>query len=172
MMVPDHLPPRRFAAPAFIGVELAFLAVAHVLGGPPWVALGVLACVMQVLADFRLRSLVGIVPALGWLVASYATGNRELFFPYAVYLAAHVASQFAGLGWKTAAVAGGTVVMAFLMIRVLQNATLPVLAVEFVVAMAILAGIVCGIIIMAKRPWASMALATMASIAAYAGLAL
>jgi hypothetical protein len=172
MIVPDHPPPRRFAIPAFIAVELAFLAAAHLLGGPPWVALGVLACVTQVMSDFRLRSLLGIAPALGWLVASYATGNRELFFPYAMYLAAHVASQFAGRDWKTVAVAGGTVVMAFLMIRVLQDATLPVLAVEFFVALAILAGIVCGIIIMAKRPWASMALATMASIAAYAGLAL
>ncbi len=135
-------------------------------------ALGVLACIAQVMADFRLRSLLGIVPALGWLVASDATGNRELFFPYAMYLAAHVANQFAGRGWKTVSVAGGTVVLAFLAIRVLQDATLPVLAVEFVVATPILAGVVLTIMIMVKRPWASVALAIMASIAAYAGLAL
>jgi hypothetical protein len=147
------------------------LAVAHLFGGPPWVALGVVACIAQVMVDFRLRPLLNIVPALGWLAASRATGNRELFFPYAMYLAAHVASQFAGRGWKPVAAAGGTVVAAFLAIRVLQDATLQVLAVELVVAVAILAAVTALLAATGKRPWDEVVLATLASFAAYAGLA-
>lgn len=148
------------------------MAVAHLLGGPPWVALGVVACIAQVMADFRLRPLLGIVPALGWLVASHATGNRELFFPYAMYLAAHVASQFAGRGWKPVAAAGGTVGAAFLATRVLQDATPRVLAIELAVAAAILVAVVVALMAKGRRPWAHMAVAILASFAAYAGLAL
>lgn len=168
----DQPPSRPAAVPTFIAVELAFLAVAHGLGGPPWVALGVLACFAQVVADFRLRSLIGILPALGWVAASHATGNRELFFPYAMYLAAHVASQCGGRGWKRAAIAGATIVAAFLGIRVLQAATPRVLAVEFAVAAAILVAVVVTLMATGKRPLARVAVAALASFAAYAGLAL
>jgi predicted GNAT family N-acyltransferase len=166
---------------AFIAVELAFLAAAHVLGGPPWVALGVLALVGQVAADFRLRPLLGLLPAAGWLVAHQLTGNRELFFPYAMALAAHLAGQFAGrfpsrvmgrfTGRGAAALAGSLTVAAFLVIRGLQAATPRVLAVETAVAAVILAFTVAVLPAAARRPGGLVALTALASLLAYAGLA-
>jgi predicted GNAT family N-acyltransferase len=157
---------------AFIGAELAFLAAAHVLGGPPWVVLGVLAFAGQVAADFRLRPLVGLVPAGFWMAAHQYTGNRELFFPYAITLAAHLAGQVIGRGRVAAAVAGGLVVAAFLAIRVGQAATAKVLAVEAAVAAVILAAAVAGLPAAEKRPWGTVAVTAVASLLAYAGLAL
>jgi predicted GNAT family N-acyltransferase len=157
---------------AFIGAELAFLAAAHVLGGPPWVVLGVLACAGQVAADFRLGPLVGFVPAGFWMAAHQLSGNRELFFPYALTLAAHLAGQFISRGRVAAAVAGGLVVAAFLAIRVGQAATAKVLAVEAAVAVAILAATVAGLPAAVERPWGAVAVTAIASLLAYAGLAL
>jgi hypothetical protein len=156
---------------AFIAGELVFLAAAHFLGGPPWVMLGVLAFAGQVAADFRLRPLIGFLPAAGWMVAHELTGNRELFFPYAIALAAHLASQFVGRGRVAAAVAGGLVVAAFLGIRILQAATAQVLAVELAVAAAILIVTVAVLPAVLKRPWEVVAVTLLASLAAYAGLA-
>lgn len=157
---------------AFIGAQLTFLAAAHFLGGPPWVALGVLAFAAQVAADFRLRPLVGLVPAACWMAAHQLTGNRELFFPYAMALAAHLACQFSGRGRVAAALAGGLLVAAFLAIRVMQAATAKVLAVELAVAAAILAAVVAVLPAAVKRPWGAMAVTILASLAAYAGLTL
>jgi hypothetical protein len=113
-----------------------------------------------------------MLPAVAWVAASYVTGNRELFFPYAMYLAAHAAGQFAGRGWKMTAAAGGTLVGAFLVIRTLQAATARVLAVETAVAAAILAGVLMANASTGKRPWVRLVVAVLASVAAYAGLAL
>jgi predicted GNAT family N-acyltransferase len=160
------------SATAFMLVELAFLAAAHLLGGPPWVAIGVLAMIGQVAADFRLRPLVGLLPAAGWLVAHPLTGNRELFFPYALALAAHLAGQFIDRGRPAAAAAGGVVAAAFLAIRVVQAATAGVLAVEAAVAAAILALVVAALPAAVTRPWGRVAVTAVASLLAYAGLAL
>jgi hypothetical protein len=160
------------SAMAFMLVELAFLAAAHLLGGPPWVALGVLAMIGQVAADFRLGPLVGLLPAAGWLVAHPLTGNRELFFPYAIALAAHLAGQFIDRGRPAAAAAGGVVAVAFLGIRVVQAATASVLAVEAAVAAAILALVVAALPAAVTRPWGGVVIAAVASLLAYAGLAL
>jgi len=168
----DTREPTRPPVAGFIAVELAFLAAAHLLGGPPWVAVGVVAMIGQVAADFRLRPLVGLAPAVGWMVAHQLTGNRELFFPYAMALAAHLAGQFGGRGRTAAAVAGGLVVAAFMGIRVIQDATARVLAVELAVAVAILAAVVAAVPLMARRSWRAVAVAAAASLAAYAGLAL
>lgn len=167
--------PTRDARPtvaAFMACELAFLATAHALGGPPWVALGVLACVAQIAADFRVRSLLGIVPALGWAVAHHLSGDRELFFPYAMHLAAHVAGQFHARGRLVGAAAGGTIVAGFLAIRAMQRATPRVLAVEAAVAAAILAAVVAVRPVAARRPWVAAAVSVAAAVAAYLGLAL
>ena len=78
-------------AAGFIAVELLFLAAAHAYGGPAWVVIGVLAFCGQAVAGVRLAPLAILVPALGWLALSRDTGNRELFFPYCIALASHVA---------------------------------------------------------------------------------
>lgn len=78
-----------------------------------------LAFAGQVVADFWLKTLVGFLPAVGWMVAHQLTGNRKLFFPYAMALAAHLACLFSGRGRAAAALAGGLIAAALLAIRLL-----------------------------------------------------
>jgi hypothetical protein len=159
------------SAAGFLIAEVAFLAAAHALGGPPWVVLGVMACLGQIMADFRLASLAPLLPALVWAGAHAVTGNRELFFPYAVYLAAHVAVHFERFGRGRAA-AGATGIMAtFLLIRVLQRGTPGVLAVELAVTVVILVGVLAAIHCGRGRPAIPWLVPLAASLAAYAGLA-
>jgi hypothetical protein len=125
-------------------VEAAFLAVAHVAGGPPWTVVAALTFAVLGLATARepdrQRELLWLIlPSLGWLAAFWVTGNRELFFPFTMYLAAHAALTVSGGGLIPAGAAGGLIVLVFLVIRVLQAATPRVLAVETVAALAILA---------------------------------
>jgi hypothetical protein len=190
-------------AAGFIAVELLFLAAAHAFGGPAWVVIGVLAFCGQAAAGVRLAPLAILVPALGWLALARGTGNRELFFPYCMYLASHVAvvltprvacaeaprvacaeaprSLRAAMQRSfRAALGGGLVVAAFLAVRVLQRAGLGVLAVEFVVAVAILAVVLAAAARLRHGGGANgvaawvgdAAIVVGASLAAYAGLAL
>ena len=161
----------RNTAVGFIAVQVAFLVAAHTLGGPPWVALGVLVLLGQIMADFRLAPLVQLVPALGWAVAHAATGNRELFFPYAIYLAAHAVVTLWSRGFAPAAGGGAGLVGAFLLIRLLQQATPRVLAVELAVAAAILLATLGGVAVSGGRQWSRWLIPPVASLAAYAGLA-
>jgi hypothetical protein len=179
--VGDGMPSRAWLPPAvFVAAEFALLAAAHAWGGPPWVAIGAVAVVGQVAADLRPGRLGGFVPALCWLAAHHATGNRELFFPYSMALAVHLAGEFfrpaepasgRAAGHGGAVAAGGAVVAAFLAIRRLQNATPRVLGVEAAVAALILAAAVALLPWVARRPGATWALTAAASLAAYAGLA-
>ena len=108
--------------------------------------IGAIAVVAQTLGGIRIESLALMVPSLAWLALSHATGNRELFFPYTMYLASCVALWDSQRATQRAAwlgpLGGATIVTAFMVIRILQQATLRVLAVEFVVAAAILALVV------------------------------
>jgi hypothetical protein len=129
----------------FIIVELLFLAVTHVFGGPAWTVIGAIAIVAQTLGGVRIASLALMVPSLAWLAISHATGNRELFFPYTMYLASCMAirgSDRADHAAWLGPFGGAVVVAAFMVIRILQQATVRVLVVEFVVAAAILALVV------------------------------
>lgn len=166
-------PPRsNGSAFGFLAVQMGFLAAAQAWGGSPWVILGVLACLGQIMADFRLSSLLSLVPALVWAVAHSATGNRELFFPYAIYLAAHVVVAVWPRGIARAAAGGASVVGAFLVIRLLQQATLRVLAVEAAVAAAILLATIWVAVSGGHGVWRRWLIPLAASLAAYAGLAL
>jgi hypothetical protein len=126
----------------FIIVELLFLAVTHIFGGPPWTVIGAIAVVAQTLGGVRIESLALVVPSLAWLALSHATGNRELFFPYTMYLASCVALRDSQRAAWLGPLGGAAIVAAFMVIRILQQATVRVLAVEFVVATAILALVV------------------------------
>ncbi len=165
-------PPRsQGSAFGFLAVQVVVLAAAHAFGGPPWVILGVLACLGQIMADFRLASLLPLVPALLWAFAQAATGNRELFFPYAIYLAAHVVVTLWPRGFARAAAAGAGLVGAFLLIRLLQRATPGVLAVEAAVAASILMATLGAAVVGGHRLWGRWLIPLAASLAAYAGLA-
>ena len=166
----------------FIIVELLFLAITHFCGGPPWTVIGAIAVVAQTRGGVRIDSLALVVPSLAWLALSHATGNRELFFPYTMYLASCVAlwdsqratQRAAGLG----PLGGAAIVAAFMVIRILQQATARVLTVEFVVAAAILA------LVLVARSWSrrdglhvtpyawQAAIVVTSSLLAYASLAI
>jgi len=126
----------------FIIVELLFLAATNIFGGPPWTVIGALAVVLLALGGIRIESLALMVPSLAWLALSHATGNRELFFPYTMYLASCVALRDSQRAAWLGPLGGAAIVAAFMVIRILQQATLRVLAVEFVVAAAIFALVV------------------------------
>lgn len=123
----------------FIVVELAFLSLTHRFGGPPWTVIGVVAILAQMVGGVRMEWLALVLPSLCWLGLSHATGNRELFFPYTMYLASCVALRGFDRSGSTALLGGGAIVGVFMIIRILQQATPRVLAVEFAVAATILA---------------------------------
>ena len=156
----------------FLGIELLFLAATHLYGGPPWTLLGMVAFFAQIAVDFRLRPLALLVPSLAWLALFHATGNRELFFPIAMYLATYVdlllAARNPGLGY----LGGGTLVAAYMVIRVLQAASAKVLAVELVVAVSILALALVAHALIGRRPASDAVIVVLSSVAAFASLAL
>ena len=141
-----------------IVMELSLLAAAQLAGGPPWTVLTAVAVVLQSLAGLTLASLTRLALAFGWLLAFVVTGNRELFFCFAMTLAAHATVLFTGRRtesggtgrWRSGAAAGGLLALAFLAFRVAQNATLKVLAVEAAVAIAILTGCLLALRVLAK----------------------
>lgn len=156
----------------FVVGEVAFLAVAFACGGPPWTLVGGAAFTLLASAGPRLETLLLAAPSLAWLGASIATGNRELFFPYAMQLAAVVVCRLCDRGALRGLAGGGLVGGVFLAIRVAQQATPRVLAVECAVAVAILAGAA-----LARAKWpqgggVDAAIVAAAALAAYGGLAL
>ena len=171
-MTTDQAPRPGLPLAGFIAVELAYLAIAHIWGGPPWTVVGMLAFVAPLVTGLRRASLVLLVPSLAWLVLFRVTGNRELFFPFAMYVAAFLSVSLAARDARLGAAGGGFVVIVFLAIRVLQRATVPVLAVECVVAVAILAAVVAARATLRRQPASDAAIVAGASLAAYAGLAL
>ncbi len=104
---------------AVILLPFAIVAVIAIFVGAPW----------AIHKKLDLPTL--LIPALCWLLLFHFTGDRRLFFPYAIMFAATLALR------TTWAHAIGLVAL-FLMIRVLQDAAMNVLLVELVVAIAAL----------------------------------
>lgn len=160
------------AAACFLVIELVFLAVTHVYGGPPWTVLAMIALIAQIATDFRLGPLALLMPSLAWLALHRVTGDRELYFPFAMYLAAFVGLLASARGPWRGFLGGGIVVAAFLAIRRLQDASPRVLAVEAAVACVILAVAVIACAAFGKRAAAAPTILVLSSLAAYAALAL
>lgn len=159
-------------AVVFLVLEAGFLAAGFLLAGPPATMLGMLAVWAQLLVDGRVGSLGLLLPSLGWLAVSAATGNRELFFPYAMHLAGFVAVRLMARAAWQAWLGGVAVVAAFLAIRVLQRATPQVLLVESVAAAVILAAVVAAASRCRRGSVAEAAVVAAGSLAALAALAL
>jgi hypothetical protein len=157
-----------------IGAELAILAVAQVLGGPPWTVLAALALVAESIGGLGVPGLMRLAACLVWVAAFRTMGNRELFFPYAMYLAAHAGLHLAARDVRLGIVGSVLVVAAFLAFRVVQGASRGVLAVELAVAAAIMIGVFVTrqLAPVVRHDRRDVALAVAASVAACAGLSL
>jgi len=162
------------AALLVILVELVLLAVAQFGGGTPWTVLVALALVAESAGGLTVRGLTRMGCGLVWIAAFRMTGNRELFFPFAMYLAAHVGLGVAKRGPWLGVLGSGLVVAAFLAFRIAQGATRGVLAVEAAVAVAILVALftVRPLLPEVRSTVRDIALTVAASLAAYAGLTL
>lgn len=155
----------------FLLLEILFLAAAHWFGGPPWTAVAAVAIISQAFVRPQPARLLLMVPALAWIGLFRLSGNRELFFPYTMALAAFVSLPLAARGTWLGGLGGGLMVGTFLLIRVVQQAGGRVLAVELAVAVVILA-VVLATATRTRGSWLIEAtVVAAASLLAYAGLA-
>lgn len=141
--------------------------------GLPWVVIGVVAIAVQFGGSLSTKSLVLIsAPALSWLGLSIATGNRELFFSYTMYLATASALPHSGQSILRGTAAGFCVVVPFMIIRILQDAPRNVLQLEFGVALVILELALAANMIGRKSIPQRTVLSAAASLLAFASLSL
>lgn len=116
------------------------VAASLLFGGWEWATL----CSIVLVTLWRVE--FGVVPVLAvvalsfvWLALYSWTGDRRLFFPYAMQFAVQMGYLLRGRVNSPAIVGGGGVVAVFTAIRIAQSATAGVLIVELVVAAVILA---------------------------------
>jgi hypothetical protein len=157
---------------SFIIPALCLLFTTQLFGGQPWAVLCLFALIAQAFTDLRAKALTIIVPSLFWIILFRATGDRELFFPYSMYLAIHVSLLLCSRTFWLGSLGGTLVIATFLAVRFLQNATLRVLAVEFGVAVAILAFALFAYAFSRKYIASHAVVAAVASLIAYACLSI
>jgi len=158
--------------PVFLVGEVALLLVTQAVGGPPWTLVMLVTVVAVSLAGPRIESLAQAASSLVWLGAVHVTGDREFFFPYAMQLAATAICRGGDRGAGAAIVSGAAVTAVFLGVRVWQQASGRVLAVECAVVAAIIGVVVFLRGRLPRTPATRAALVMAAAVAAYAGLAL
>lgn len=152
-------------------VWLIVLAVPLQWGGVPWLALCLVAVVVQLFSRAaNLSSLITLTPAFLWIGVHNVTANRELFFPYGMYLATHTALLFARQNVWLGTLSGLSVVLAFLVVRILQAAPVPVLILEFGIALAILEVAMLTYLPTRRSPLWHLLISAMASLLALASL--
>ena len=162
----------RAATVPFIVVEILLLAAAQAYGGWPWTAMAGTAIAILAVADFAPAPLAMVVPGLVWLALFRITGNRELFFPFAIHMASLLALRLGRRGLWQGAVAGGGMVALFLAIRASQQATARVLGLELAVAGLILAVVLATLPVSRGRTAVEGGVIGLATLLALAGLAL
>lgn len=168
----EAAPGQGLRSAAFLLAEAAFLAVAHVFGGPTWTILGGLAFLGRIASGSRQPPLAMLLAALVWLAAARATGSREYFFPYSMHLAACLAVAFGQRSAWLGGLGGLAIAAAFMLVRVLQRATPRVLLIEGLVAVVILVAVVAAATKCRGRSGAAVAIVAVAGALAVAGLAL
>jgi len=156
----------------FIALEILFLAATQAWGGWPWTAIGATAIGVLAAVDLRPAALAMAAPSLVWLAFFQATGNRELFFPFTIHLASLVALRLGRDNLWRAMAGGGLIGGLFLAIRASQQASAKVLGVEWVVATLILAVVLAMLPVSRGRKAVEGGVVVLASLLAYASLAL
>lgn len=144
---------------------LAAVGVAAYWGGWEWAALCVLMLAVVWRADGEHRVPAAAGGSLIWLALFCWSGDRRLFFPYAMQFAAQAAYLTRGR------VAPGAIIGAFLLIRVWQAATIGVLAFEFVTAVVIAAFVERIYALSGEGKWVRATAAAIGSTLAFASLA-
>lgn len=111
---------------------LALVIVAMAVGGLPWACISLVGFLAFIAFGANLRDVLMLIwPAMFWLAVFHFTCDRRMFFPFSILFAASLALR---ANWATAL----EIMVLFLMARILQDATLKVLAVELIVAVVAL----------------------------------
>ena len=116
--------------------------------------------------------LAAIAPGLFWLALFLATGDRRLYFCYSMQFAVQLACRWRARSLRASFAGGSIVIAAFLTVRIAQGATASVLFLELAVAAAVLC---ISIVLHGPCPHTAArraAVAALASLLAFAGLAL
>ena len=141
--------------------QVAVLAALYWLGGWYWCVVAVPMFVAGLLKS-RSAVLVAAGPSLLWLALFVFTGDRRMFFPFTMYQAV-----LFGQTWRRGFAAGAALIIGlFTIIRIEQEASLRVLIVELVVAVA------AAFVAAACRRYGPATAAGVASLVALAGLTL
>lgn len=119
----------------------AMLGATAYWGGLEWCALCALMLLVLWFAQGRMTAravIASIAGSLLWLAVFQWTGDRRIFFPFAMQLAAQASYVLHGRVVRPALVGGGGFAVAFLLIRTLQQATLSVLAFELAMSIVVI----------------------------------
>jgi len=110
------------------------------LGDWTWILLYSIYFGFQLALGDSDRHFIGhCVASFAWFVLSILTENRELFFPFSIYLASSTLVGLAGKSQFASFSSCGSVLTAFLFIRIGQDATNQILLIEMIVAASIMA---------------------------------
>ncbi|MCA9068069.1 MAG: hypothetical protein KDA84_04065 [Planctomycetaceae bacterium] len=123
----------------FILLLLFLFGIPLQFGGYPWLAICLVALVIQCFGLlWNVSRLVTLLPCLLWIGVFQLTDNREMFFPYVIYFTSQTALICSAQNVWLGTFSGVGVVATFLGIRFFQAAPIPVLILEFGIALAIL----------------------------------
>lgn len=163
--LPAQSEPLLNAIPAYLAA-LLLLGFAIFYGGWPWALMAAIWVVaLRTGEDGNGSLLQAAVSGLFWLALFHWTGDRRLFFPFSMQVAASAACRWRVQGKWTAVAAGAVVTAVFTAVRLLQSASAHVLGVELVVAAAVLS---IGLVLLPfTGKWAA---STAAALLALAGL--
>lgn len=145
----------------------AALAAMWYFGGWYWALVAAMVLGVQWRVEWNFRSIaLTMSTSLLWLAMFAGSEDRRLFFPFTMHLAVMMGWLLEGRVRRAMVWGPALVVGVFVGIRVVQAATIEVLAVELVVAVAAVVAAV------RVRQWGRLAAAMVGSLVAFAGLAL
>ena len=139
----------------------------------PWAIVGFAALLVRPQRNLSIAAMLDFAGiGLAWLGLYCLTGDRRLFFPYTIQFAIQAICWLDGRVRHTAIIGSVAGIGLFTVIRVLQSATLSVLVVEWMVAVAVLSLIAALWRQSSRTSVARLTLSALGGLLALAGLAL
>ncbi len=118
---------------------LALVAFAATVAGWEWALVTLCGSGVALASDRRWQAVAGAgAVSLIWIALFELTGDRRLFFPFSMQYAVQAACLLRGRVACPWIAGGGALVALFTAIRIWQQATFRVLAVELLIAAAVL----------------------------------